>query len=90
MYNTCTRILTQHPTALVVDVEEKYEENTRFITVRRPKPRQHRTFYNIDELWRKLLSNSSTRPSFLSVAVIKMFSSSVLAGVNFIFVMFIY
>lgn len=50
----------------------------------RPKLRQQRTFYNIDELWRKLLSNSFIRPSFLNVAVIKMFGSSVLAGVKFI------
>lgn len=48
--------------------------------MRRPKLRQHRTFYNIDELWRKLLSNRSIRPSFLNVSVIKMFGSSVLAG----------
>lgn len=58
--------------------------------MRRPKPLKHRTFYNIDELWRKLLSNISIRPSFLNVAVIKMFGSNVLAGVKFIFVMFIY
>lgn len=58
--------------------------------MRRPKPLKHRTFYNINELKRKLLSNSSIRSSFLNVAVMKMFVSSVLVGVKFIFVMFIY